>query len=109
MRPDDGRGKGVGDGQPRGPLLGPGQLDRQALPDAVRGDVTAQVETFVRDPRPVGDEEPLQVLHGVALDAEVLVAPLAHVISVEVVFRNIYATQKGDTAVRDDYFAVVAA
>ena len=77
--------------------------------DAVRGDVTAQVETFVRDPRPVGDEEPLQVLHGVALDAEVLVAPLAHVISVEVVFRNIYATQKGDTAVRDDYFAVVAA
>lgn len=46
-----------------------------------------------------------QVLHGVALDAEVLVAPLAHVISVEVVFRNIYATQKGDTAVRDDYFA----
>ena len=56
-----------------------------------------------------GDSSVLQVGDSVALDAKVLVAPLAHVISVEVVFRNVYATQVGDLSVRNDYFAVVAA
>ena len=108
VRPDDGRGKGVGDGQPRGPLLGPGQLDRQPLPDAVRGDVAAAVEVFAAYTRPVGDEEPLQVGHGVALHAQVFVAPFAHVIPVEVVFGDVYAAQVGDLAVGDHYLAVVA-
>ena len=107
--PDDGRGERLGDGQPRGTLLGPCELDRQPLPDVVRRDMAADVETFAAYARPVGDEELLQVGDGVAFDAKVLVAPLAHVISVEVVFRNIYATQVGDLSVRNDYFAVVAA
>ena len=99
LRPDDGRGERLGDGQPRGTLLGPCELDRQPLPDVVRRDMAADVETFAAYARPVGDEELLQVGDGVAFDAKVLVAPLAHVISVEVVFRNIYATQVGDLSV----------
>ena len=107
--PDDGRRERLGDGQPRRALFGPCQLDRQPLPDAVRGDVSARVEMFPGGPRPIGDEESLEVRDGVAFDAKVLVAPLAHAISVEVVFRNIYATQIGGLSVRNDYFAVVAA
>jgi len=50
----------------------------------------------------------LQVGHGVALHAQVFVAPFAHVIPVEVVFGDVYAAQVGDLAVGDHYLAVVA-
>ncbi len=72
------------------------------------GDVVGGIELSASDVRPVGDEEPLQVGYGVALDTEVFIAPLAHAVSIEVVFCNIYATQKCCFSVCDDYFPMVA-
>ena len=63
---------------------------------------------FTSFERPVGGEEPLQVVDGLAFDTQVFVAPTSQCVAVEVAFGDVDAAHESHAAVDDGDLGVVA-
>ena len=81
---------------------GAGQIVRR------RGRVKSLRQRFAAFQRPVGREEPLQVVDGFALDAQVFVAPAPQRVAVEVTFGDVDTAHESRAAVDDGDLGVVA-
>lgn len=107
-RPADGRKEGLHDGGPVGIRAGRGDLHgRTALYAALREIFLIAEPLLTADEIPVGHEDRLQHVDGIALDPQMQIPPPAERSTLNIPVRHIDAARKADPAVDNGNLAVI--
>lgn len=108
-RPADGRKEGLHDGGPVGIGAGRGDLHgRTALYAALREIFLIAEPLLAADEIPVGHEDRLQHVDGIALDPQMQIPPPTERSTLNIPVRHIDAARKADPAVDNGNLAVIA-
>ena len=104
----DGQGHGLHDGAPVAHGVAGGHLHEAVAHGGQGGEVDGRGEQGAVDEEPVAQEGGLQSVDGLALDAQVGVAPAAPGDAAHVALGQVHAAHEAHAAVHDQYLAVVA-